>query len=388
MLKQLRGNRIMAEYYKVKAFKYRQHKQEFLSLVLPFRVINEISRVLIYGEDKYGYQRKLDRKHYNKIKKDLIARQAILPTSIILSVDNNYIIEKMDEIDSDLLELTLDSGDKAFRIVDGQHRIEGLKLAMEDEPEFKEFFLNVIILVTEPENRVREVEVFEDINSKAKKIKTDLTILAKYNYVLLGEKQVDDLSEHISIKAAYSLNETIPGSVWHNAIQFDFNTQEKMEGIIGVSAFINSIIPITKEYIRKEPVSDVGDKEKLIAYTNAKSEILASFLNDAWGIVKKKWPQCFNNTIQKNLFNYTEVQYSKGHYIQKTAGTNAIHMIFYECMSENNGLNEEVINLFKRKVFDSTIKSREWEIGGIFSGLTSKSGFKNVKNYILNKETL
>ena len=42
-------------------------------------------------------------------------------------------------------------------------------------------------------DRIKEVELFRTINSKAKPLKTDLAMLAKYNYEILFErtKEID-----------------------------------------------------------------------------------------------------------------------------------------------------------------------------------------------------
>jgi DGQHR domain-containing protein len=191
--------------YNTVAFKYAQHRQEYISLVLPFEVIHNISKVLVYGDDKYGYQRKLNERHYKTIKKGIVKDKIILPTSIILSVDSDYInhIIKLRTENDSLVDIAFNLSEREFRIVDGQHRIKGLEEASKEDPSVKNFLLNVIILVTEKHNRAVEVEVFRDINSKAKKIKTDLTYLAIHNYELLEHKEIEDLARHLTIKTAY-----------------------------------------------------------------------------------------------------------------------------------------------------------------------------------------
>ena len=170
---------------KVIVQKYNQNDQEFYSLVLPFETINKLSEVLIYGESSYGYQRKLDEKHYQKIKKSLIEDQGTLPTSVILGVNKKDFEDLLTEREVDGLkffvidteEFSKVNGDdsKLFRIIDGQHRIAGLKLASSASNTLNNFPLNVIIVVTEEEERVKEVVLFRDINSKSKKLKIKQT---------------------------------------------------------------------------------------------------------------------------------------------------------------------------------------------------------------------
>jgi DGQHR domain-containing protein len=358
-------------------FKYSQHSQEYISTVLPFRVILETSRVLVYGEDDYGYQRKTDKKHYMAIKKYLIKKESgILPTSVILSVNRSDLdkITSPNPCGENTVNLTIPTG-KVFRIVDGQHRIKGLTEALKDDESFNNYPLNVIILITEPEKRVVEIEVFKDINSKAKKIKTDLTLLAEHNYRLLGQKSIDDnnkLVEHIGVKVAYCLNEEVKGSVWNHGIKIDIHADHSL-GIIGISAFTNSIKNIVRKYVTENPFIGYDP----IDYANKSSIEIAKFLNTAWDIVGKKWTKCFNERLEKDLYDLVSVFYNDSYYLQKTTGTNAIHLILMDTISDF-GFSAQAINAFGEIIKYSHIKEREWESGGSFSGLTSGSGFRRA----------
>ncbi|MBO8156966.1 MAG: DGQHR domain-containing protein [Bacillaceae bacterium] len=376
------------------AHKFKQFEQEYLSLVMSFKDIQRSSEVLIYGEHIYGYQRPLDRKHYLNIKKALFEDKELLPTSIILSVNKHDINELIQPFDSrsDLVQLKTPSH-KIFRIVDGQHRIKGLEEASKEDPNFLNFMLNVIILITEEENRVLEVEVFRDINSKAKKVKTDLTLLAEHNYRLLGQKEIKDKEElikHMSIKVAYFLNEPneLQSKVWNNAIKFDINAPGAL-GIIGISAFVNSLRQIVNYYIETNMKDRqyINEKE-LIKYADDHSKKIADFINQAWVKVSKKWVNCFKEQIVNDINHKpVKINYSKGYYLQKTTGVNAIHSILWECL-EDHDFSDEVIKNFEHKIFSSTIEEKDWGVGGIFAGLTSQSGFKKAKNIILKEFNL
>ena len=368
--------------YKTTAFLYKQFEQEFLSLALPFGVLKKIGRVLIYGDDKYGYQRKLNERHYKKIKNDILKNQVILPTSIILSAESSIIKEQIHNSNNNIYEMDIDLEETQFRIVDGQHRLRGLEEAAKECPEINDFILNVIIILTKPQNRVLEVKVFRDINSLGKKIKTDLTLLAIYNYELLEQKEIDNLSAHVAIKAAYLLNEKIDKSVWHRAIQFDVNADQPI-GIIGVSAFINAIEPLAKELNRQNPYHDLNDREGLMEHTEVLAQILAKFIDNAWAEVKNKWSYCFVETSLKESFDYVTVYYDDGYYIQKTTGTNALNSILYDCVLQEGDFNNKSIEAFRNKIKLSKIRADDWKVGGIFSGLTSGSGFKKAKLSIL-----
>ncbi|CEQ26107.1 DGQHR domain-containing protein [Paraclostridium sordellii] len=365
------------------AFNYEQNGQKYISLILPFKVINDISQVLVYGKDKYGYQRELSEKHYRDIKNSLINDNIILPTSIILSVNREDIIDKIDKTNLDnIIRLNLDINKKIFRIVDGQHRLKGLEEASKIKEELNEFPLNVIIIITEQNSRMIEVETFSDINSKAKKVQTDLTILAKYNYEILGEKEIDNINEHLCIKVAYNLNEKINDSVWKNAIKFNINSESNY-GIIDVNAFKNSISPLVKTIVDIEGLHCNPKDLKNVDYV---AEKIADIINKAWNIISQRWSMCFKEDIEKDYDgNFIKIYFNSRYYIQKTTGANVLSMILNDVL-QNKGTIGEGLEEFKYILYNSNVKSEDWLKGKKFSGLTSNSGFKKAKNYIINNE--
>ena len=359
------------------AFFYKQNSQEYISLVLPFKIINDISKVLIYGKDKYGYQRELASSHYNQIKKNILSEEILLPTSIILSVNKEDIQEDIKEIGNGLIELNIHPNNKIFRIVDGQHRLKGLEEAAKENDKINDFMLHVIILLTDRKSRIVEVDTFININSKAKKIKTDLTLLAKYNYEILGEKEIDDVFEHICVKVAYQLHEKIKQSVWKNAIKF-----EKSKGIIEVNAFKKSITPLVKTIIDKEDLNVTKD----IDIIDDVSSQIAKIINREWQIIKNRWEACFEEKIERDLEDeFSLTYYNNKYYIQKTTGVNALNMIFNETL-QNADTVDEAFEKFKDILQNSLIKSDDWLVGKKFSGLTSGSGFKKAKKFIMNEQ--
>lgn len=96
-------------------------------------------------EDK-GYQRVLDRGRAKKLAGYLLdgqeSQDAFLPTSIFLATDKDI------DFDPTTNTITFDINEiGSFSVVDGQHRIEGLKLAAEKKPEIGDFEVPVNIAV-------------------------------------------------------------------------------------------------------------------------------------------------------------------------------------------------------------------------------------------------
>lgn len=118
-------------------------------------------------EDKKGYQRLLNvsraKKFANYILDGQDDRDAFLPTSIFMATDKNINFNPANntiEIDS------LDIG--PFNIVDGQHRIEGLKMAAQKDPRVLEFEVPVNIAVNLPE--IAQMVHFLIVNTTQKSV--------------------------------------------------------------------------------------------------------------------------------------------------------------------------------------------------------------------------
>lgn len=369
--------------------KYEQLQQEYLSFVLPFEVVNHFSEILIYGQNIYGYQRAPIKKHVNNIRDFLLdkSRNRILPTPIILGA-NKATITPLLAAQNNTVEINLDiqKHDKLFRIIDGQHRLKGLEEACKQDPNLRLYNLNVIILLLTGEMRSTELEVFVDINSKGKRLKTDLILLAKHNYQVI-EKKIDNLEKHIGIKTAHQLSRNFPENVWLNGVKFDVNLNSAL-GIVSVNAFIQSIENIVKKYITLYPISSELSKDEIIYYTDESAKEIATFLNEAWQIIQSRWEKCFStNYATDEEDSLVRLYYDNNFYIQKTLGVKSLHDILNDSVQKFD-FREQALMDFKSFIYKSRINSEDWRQGNIFSGLSSESGFKKAKGLILHYEPI
>lgn len=366
-----------------KAFKYIQENQLYLSTVLPFKYVNKIAKPLIYKDNPLGYQRQLDKKHYYDLARKLLKGEVTLPTAIVLGVNEEFIeqfinINQEESIVEFPIHSLMQSG-QMFSVVDGQHRLAALELASTKNPNLLDYKLNIIILVNKNIDRIKEIKVFTDINSKAKKITTDLTLLAEYNYRLYYLKALDeqDILDHVSVEVAYILNELKSYdllNIWFGAIKVDV-TSTVNHGIIGVAAFKNSLSTLVKTFIE---INDYGNilVSPTIDDINYISKDLTKFLVEAWEITYQRWPRAFKDEDSEYKFN-------GDYYIQKTTGVNALHQIMTECLKRSK---VNTLVTYKEILLKSPINSEDWKIKGPFSGLTSKSGFNKAVGIILNKD--
>ncbi len=376
--------------HRIQVFEYVQNETTFISLILPLDVLVKISEVLVYGQHPDGYQRQPNTAHYNKIKKYVLTQSPkdfMLPTAIILGGDLESIKGQLEAKD-ECRYLTIDDSVVQFRVVDGQHRIFGLKEAARVNPAVGNFPLNVIVVLTTPQNRSKELQIFTDINSKSKRINTDLALLAKFDYQI-KENRIDakDINQHIAVKAAYALKEAKGTNIWQNAIKFDIHSEVTI-GIIGISIFAESIRNIIDQYIVEHPYVIDGDELKeqaLITYCEEASKSVSDFLLTLWNdIIRVKWQGAFKEDFVKNEEgDLVKIFYNKDFYIQKGIGIKSLNPIIGDVVKEM-GFNESAISKVKDTVFASKIKIDDWKNGGPFSGFNSESGFSKIKQALLN----
>lgn len=317
-----------------------------------------------------GYQRQLITNHYRKIAKYVEAEEEpILPPAILTATDPEFISDE-----KHLLKIN-----RVIRVVDGQHRIQGLRYLKENDREafykVAQYEFPVILMVIEEGQRIHEVNTFVNINSKGKKVSTDLAILLrdrireeefnnKLNY--LNEK---DFEEAIATNISKNLNET-KDCVWYDLIKMAGGDDDKGKPI-SINAFNQSIKDLVRTYIKASAAERT--KDHILIIVSELSPLIAS----AWDSVARKWSECFhlNKRIKHNeLFN-----------IQKGIGVYPIHQLLYECMLLNESDIDESLKEFRGILKKSEVEYNEWKIGGILSSYNSRAGFKTIAAYIKNE---
>lgn len=374
---------------------YIQNNQMFISTVMSINDIIKTSKALIYGKDEYGYQRVLNKRHVKSISKSIIDDEGLIsPTSIVLGIDKNCLKSLLgNDYNKNIFDIDIEKlQENTFRIIDGQHRIEGFKEAFKNSEgnkldKLKEYKLNVIIMVIEDDRRIEEVKVFRDINSKAKPLKVDLAILAVYEF----QRKMNvietnfELSQYMAIKAAYKLNENKISikdkvNVWSNGIIIDPNADKKT-AIIGFKTFCESIDRLCKLIISNYNISQEIKDNELERYVNI---LVDDILVPCWNIVFDKWKECFNTRIIKVDTGNTKVYHDKQYYIQKTIGAKSINALIADILQQNGLDNNKGIREFEKCVKESNLTYEDWTSGGRFLGLSSEAGTKKIKELIRN----
>ncbi|PAU73859.1 hypothetical protein CK497_01440 [Vreelandella alkaliphila] len=255
-------------------------------------------------ETYLGIQRPLSKKRVDEIADYVNSFDACFPTAIILSVDG-----KCAEYDKDsgylkLAPYTSETGEeddesipleKIAKVIDGQHRIEGLKGYLGSES----FQVNVSIFVDI--DVASEAYIFSTVNIAQTKINKSLL----YDlYDLADSRSPQKLCHDVAV----SLNETEGSPLYNRIKRLGVASPHNLPGAITQAAFVQSLMkyisrkPQTDRdlYIRKKkiPRADLKDKDKLIFrdfMIDEKDFELTDILWFYFSAVESKWPHAWNS---------------------------------------------------------------------------------------------
>lgn len=199
-----------------------------------------------------GYQRLLNKARAKKLTDYIIAGQdtqdAFLPTSIFLATDKNIPFNEA----NNTISIDVD-GIGAFSVVDGQHRIEGLRMAAEKDDRVLDFEVPVNVAINL--SKLAQMCHFLIVNTtqksvdqgveqriyarltKALELEDDLPHLPKWIKNTVGKGE-----EEKALKFIDFLN-TVTDSPWKNKI--DMANKEEKNGSIAQRSFVKSI----KKYV-------------------------------------------------------------------------------------------------------------------------------------------
>lgn len=323
------------------------------------------------GED---YQRPPVPSHYRKIAQYFINdNNPILPSAIIAAISESKV--KYDEAKAEIMLL-----DK-LRIVDGQHRIEGIKAlknfstngARKYEDVKMSFGLPVIIMEIKPADEIVEIDAFINLNSKGKRVKTDLAEALKAKKISMKNK--GDLISKPDADSIAALSMDIVRRIgnkkecfWKNIIIMPDENGNRNKQPISSLAFQRAIKPIVSKYLMQRDTNGLTQED-------VENEII-SIIEYAWNCVTERWKECFS----------ADGKYDERYNICKGIGVVPLFNILAEKgMSVNDEINADCVKKYKELLEKSEVKSSDWYIGGTFSGLSSQSGFKRIERFILGE---
>ena len=328
-----------------------------------------------------GYQRPLNDSNIEKIKNYILNETAnpLFPTSVVV---NSRTPLKFKEIDGSYGELEI--ANKLY-VIDGQHRIETFKELMK-EPILRAKYgtYEIPIVVLSGFDYIRELEQFFVINSRQKRIKTDLSqrmymemMKANFSTKLVPESK---RWETLGGKAVDNLNEgNSTQTIWFGNIQLPDDSKDIIKTrIITQNSFISSLKPFFsggKRIWNYNAIPERKHHETLDELT----ELLTKF----WDMVGDVYPQIFNNPKKYTLL--------------KTVGVYSLHIFLADVVADTSVFKiETIIENAKKKL----IKAKEqygftevfWEVGSRdendkrrkASGFSSSAGHNRIASALFS----
>jgi len=351
---------------KIRSIKFVQNGQIIYSTTIEASKLVAITKIDVWNPEinendpneleRQGYQRSPIKSHYTKVGKYLANyRDAILPTSILLNSRKN--LKFIPDEDSNLIQSNGISGileipeNTQLYIVDGQHRIWGIKYAIEELglENIKSFPLPVIIL--NQGKKEEEIRHFYIVNSTQKKVRTDLAerllkLLAMKDPRVKKEIQAKGIDwKLIAVNIADKLSRD-PDSVWYKRIKPP-NSPSMPDAVASQGSFTQSLKSVL--------MSDFAQNES--------EERIINQLKVYWNAIRDLLPEAFEEP--------------KKYVIQKTPGMYALHMVFpyviYECTKEGDYSKEKIKEILQCDP-EHFSEPEFWESGGDGAALYNSLG--------------
>ncbi|MBP23612.1 MAG: hypothetical protein CL547_14875 [Alcanivorax sp.] len=209
----------------------RQGEHRFYSFTMPSDILADTCYVINRDEDPIeGFQRELDRKRASEIANYIDSGLGTIPSSIVLSAQEDCEFT----YDSKTKSISFNPIDKAFLIIDGQHRVYGFKLA--------KTALRIPVVVYQGLSKRDETRLFIDINSKQKGVPTELLLDIKK----LAEYE-NDTEQYL--RELFDTFSTENDSVLYNRL----SASKREKGKITRSVFNTAMKPLVKFFGNKNP---------------------------------------------------------------------------------------------------------------------------------------
>ncbi len=198
-----------------------------------------------------------------------------------------------------------------LRIIDGQHRTEGLRYAIEEKGHQPSASMQVPVVIMEVSDRAEELDQFRIINGTAKSVRTDLV-----NSILtaLAEHQVEDSVApkdrwKIIVTKVVDIMDRTAGSPWEDMLLMpDMVGRDFPDKIARATSVMTSIRPI---YIWLEGLGIFNDRAG--TSFDEQSAYMASILVEYSRALKAVVPKAFADPDD--------------YVIQKTPGLFALHLV-------------------------------------------------------------
>lgn len=261
---------------KTSAIEFEQNGITLWACALKCKHLAQITYVARRGEsDETGAVQRLLNKSRIKGIKEFVLEGGMFPNSIIL----NWTSEKTFSFNADR-QIEFKLGNKMAQIIDGQHRIEGIKEALKEKPEIGEIAVPIIFM--KQLDTPQCAKIFLSINTEQRPVPKSL-VYDLYGIAFPHRDYVIERARDI----AETLNE-YPESPYLGYIKFP--KARRMTGGIQLSNVTDNL----KKFVKQE-----GDFEKVNVET---LENQAKLLINYFSVFKDVYGQSWNKTHNPFIF--------------------------------------------------------------------------------------
>ncbi|MCG3662651.1 DGQHR domain-containing protein [Aliarcobacter butzleri] len=274
------------------------------------KIIEEESDIDTY----LGIQRPLNEKRVKEIKEYVKTIDACFPTGIIVAVDGRNVEFNSQNNTMKLCEYKPDGRlsedniefENIAKILDGQHRIAGLK----DFPKNEKFNINVTIFVDIDPSE--QAQIFSTVNLAQTKVNKSLV----YDLYELAKYKSPQKSCH---NIAVTLNQIEGSPFYHKIKRLGVATEGRFNETITQSTFVRSFI----KYICKNETEEVRDRdlymkgkiperateneqEKLIfrnMFIDDREMDITDIIWEYFDAVKERWNEAWNNSEKGSMLS-------------------------------------------------------------------------------------
>lgn len=290
-----------------------------------------ISKTIRRNESN-GIQRELAQKRVKEIAKYCEDPDAAFPTPIILHIKGEDIVS-LEPIAGfgDLYELAIDDQQQFAEILDGQHRVEGIKYANGFE-----FELMVVVMfdLTEEE----KAYIFSTINSNQTKVDKSLI----YDLFELSKKR----SPHKTCHEIARIMNSDKNSPFYGKLKMLGKKSDKT-AILSQGTFVNYLCRLMSNKPQQDMIDlkngiEIKDDERYVLrkyFKDKRDDIILKLLNNYFGAVSSVFSEEWEN--------------SKEYILSKTTGYGALlkaFPTFYKKGVQNKKLTQEYFEMEFKKV--------------------------------------
>ena len=370
----------------IKGFPVQQNGQDFIigkaSIKDIFTYTRYTERLIIgFDEDEKPIcnphiQRKVETSRVNKIADFLINDpEAMFPTNIVLGIPMSMISSQFSH--DGIIEISLDEkvtsqiklakegyqdADIFITIIDGQHRIRGIEVAIERLQEEAEKHNN-ILAHTKLENLLNmelaisyfidksleyQAMIFSTINRTQKRVSQDLV------YSLFGLSS-EDTPYKTALEVTLALNAHPKSPFYHRIKLYGGDYDKKMSPPLSQATMIKSIVGLISESLRESENDKYKKRKELKRQKSKKFLPFRKFYADNHDSLISDCLFYFFSTIQSKFPQYWiyDGLSKPQNILQSTVGYEALLSLLVEI------LNQESLLSFDRNTFNSYINKLE-----------------------------